>query len=338
MNSKEHKSEPKGQHSSRNKKIRRRKRTMKRVLGCFLVAIAMVSGSLAAKIKYDVTGAFSTMSRDKSSDLSNVLDDSDLLSDNQIVNILLIGSDKRGNWKQAGRSDSTMIATIDNKHKQLKLTSLMRDMYVDIPGHGKSKFNAAYSMGGVELLYQTIAENFNMKLDGYVLVDFEAFKAMIDKVGGVEINLNQEEYKYLTTAYHRSSVLDVVPGLQTMNGEQALAYTRIRQVGNNDFERTQRQRNVMTSLFEKAKGMSFSKLLDLSKTVLPYITTDLSDDEIFRIGRTILFMGTTNIHQMRIPVDHSYANQKVNRAWVLEIDLEQNKQALSDFVFNKVME
>ncbi len=338
MNNEKYMSGGNQHRNGKSRKRRRRKRIMKRVLSCFLVVLAVVSGSLAAKVRYDVTDAFSTMERDKGSDLSDVLDDSDLLSDDQILNILLIGSDKRGNWKQAGRSDSTMIATIDNKNKQLKLTSLMRDMYVDIPGHGKSKFNAAYSLGGVELLYQTIAENFNMKLDGYVLVDFEAFKVLINKVGGVDINLNQEEYEYLTTAYHRSSVLDVVPGAQTMNGEQALAYTRIRQVGNNDFERTQRQRNVLTSLFQKAKGMSFTKLLGLAKTVLPYITTDLSDDEIFRIGRTILFMGTTNIHQMRIPVDNSYADMKVNKALVLDVDLEQNKQKLSEFVFNKVME
>ncbi|SET26081.1 LCP family protein [[Clostridium] polysaccharolyticum] len=318
-----------------NKKRRKRKRIVKRIMSCLLVAIAIVSGSFAAKVRYEVTDAFATMDRDKSSDLSNVLDDSDLLSDDQIMNILLIGSDKRANWSQAGRSDSTMIATIDNKNKQLKLTSLMRDMYVDIPGHGKSKFNAAYSLGGVELLYETIAQNFNIKLDGYVLVDFEAFKSLIDEAGGVEVNLNQEEYTYLTTAYHRSSVLDVVPGLQTMNGEQALAYARIRQVGNNDFERTQRQRNVMLSLFAKAKAMPFTKLFDLGKTVLPYVTTDLSNDEIFRMGKTVLFMGTTHIHQMRIPVDNSYKNQKINKAWILDVDLAQNQQALSEFIFNK---
>ena len=292
---------------------------------CLLLVIAVVSGILAAKVKYEVTGAFATMERDTESDLDNVLDDSDLLSDSEIVNILLVGSDKRSTWTQAGRSDSTMIATIDNKNKQLKLTSLMRDMYVEIPGHGQNKLNAAYSFGGVQLLYETIAENFNIKLDGYVLVDFEAFKSLIDEVSGVEVDLNQE-YEYLTTAYHRSSVLDVVPGLQTMNGEQALAYTRIRQVGNNDFERTQRQRNVITSLFAKAKAMSLTELFDLGKTVLPYITTDLTNDEIYKMGKTVLFMGTTEIHQMRIPVDNSFTNQKVNRAWVLDIDLEQNQQ------------
>lgn len=321
--------------SVQNKKIRKRKKIFKRFVMTCLVLIAIGSGVIAAKVKYEMDDAFSTMNHDTTSDLSNMLNNSNLLSDNDIVNILVIGSDKRKTWKQAGRSDSTMIATIDNKHKQLKLTSLMRDMYVDIPGHGKSKFNAAYSLGGVELLYQTIAENLNIKLDGYVLVDFNAFIHLIDEVGGVNVTLNYDEYHYLTTAYHRGTVLDVVEGPQTMNGKQALAYTRIRQVGNNDFERTQRQRNVMTSLFAKAKAMPVTKLYKLGKTVLPYITTDLKEDEIMSYAKTVLFMGTTNIHQQRIPVDNSFTNQKVNRAWVLDVDLEKNRQELSDFIFKK---
>ncbi|MBR3772687.1 MAG: LCP family protein [Clostridium sp.] len=327
-----------GGKSTKNRKRKKRRRIINRVLTCFFLLIAVVSGVITAKVKYEVTDAFATMDRDTDTDFSDLVDDSDLLSDSDIVNILLIGSDKRATWSQQGRSDSTMIATIDNRNKQLKLTSLMRDMYVEIPGHGSNKFNAAYSIGGVELLYQTIAQNFNIKLDGYVLVDFEAFKSLINEVGGVDINLNQKEYEYLTTAYHRSSVLDVVPGLQTMNGEQALAYTRIRQVGNNDFERTQRQRNVMTSLFKKAKSKPIKEVIGLGKTVLPYVTTDLTDAEILKLGKTVFFMGTTEIEQQRIPVDNSFTNEKVGKASVLAIDLTQNQQALSDFIFNKVEE
>lgn len=325
------------QRSTKNRKRRKRKRIFKRFIAVCLVVIAIGSGVLAAKVKYEVKDVFSTMSHDTTSDLSDLLSDSNLLSDIEIVNILVIGSDKRATWKQ-GRSDSTMIATIDNKNKQLKLTSLMRDMYVDIPGHGKSKFNAAYSLGGVELLYQTIAQNFNLKLDGYVLVDFEAFINLINEVGGVEVNLNKEEYEYLTTAYHRGTVLDVVEGPQTMNGKQALAYTRIRQVGNNDFERTQRQRNVMASLFVKAKSMPLTKLYSLGKTVLPYITTDLTEQEIMSYAKTVLFMGTTQIYQQRIPIDNSFRNMKVGKALVLDVDLEQNQQALGEFIFQPAAE
>lgn len=328
----------KGGKSTGSKRRKKKKRAMTRVFTCLFLLLAVISGVFTAKINYEVKDVFATIDRDTDSDFSDLIDDSDLLSDSDIVNILLIGSDKRATWSQQGRSDSTMIATVDNKNKQLKLTSLMRDMYVEVPGHGKNKFNAAYSLGGVELLYETIAYNFNIKLDGYVLVDFEAFKKLINEVGGVTVNLNQKEYEYLTTAYHRSSVLDVVPGVQTMNGEQALAYTRIRQVGNNDFERTQRQRNVMTSLFKKAKAMPLTEVLGLGKTVLPYVTTDLTDAEILKLGKTVFFMGTTEIKQQRIPVNNSYTDEKVGKALVLGVDLEKNQQALSEFIFNKVEE
>jgi len=318
------------------KKRRKRKIAVRRMMTCLLFAVAITAGAFAAKINHEVSGAFSSIERDTDSDLSNVLDDSDLLADSEIKNILLIGSDKRATWKQTGRSDSVMIATIDNKNKQLKLTSLMRDMYVEIPGNGNNRFNAAYSFGGVSLLYETIAQNFGIKLDGYVLVDFQAFEEVINAVGGVEINLTQAEYEYLTTAYHRGTVLDVVAGANTLNGEQALAYTRIRQDAKGDFGRTQRQRNVISSLFAKAKAMSLNDLLGLSDKVLPYVTTDLSDSEMLSYMKTVLFMGTTDIHQMRIPVDHSFENAKINKMAVLTIDLEKNREALSSFIFNPV--
>ena len=180
------------------------------------ILLSMTAGSGIAYVKHTGDRMLDMMNKDQSNKISGMdLTKYKLDSDTEVVNILLVGADKNLDEQDKDverRSDSMMIATLDVRHNKLKLTSLMRDMYVEIPGHGQSKFNAAYSLGGVELLYETIAHNFNMKLDGYVLVDFEAFKSLIDEVGGVDINLNQEEYEYLTTAYHRSSVLDVVPG------------------------------------------------------------------------------------------------------------------------------
>ena len=113
----------------------------------------------------------------------------DLTFNSDVLNILLVGSDHGAIKGDSGRSDSIMIATINFKTKELKLTSLMRDMYVEIPGHGHNKLNAAYAYGGVELLYQTIAENFNIKIDNYCVVDFKTFEKVINKVGGIEISL-----------------------------------------------------------------------------------------------------------------------------------------------------
>lgn len=319
------------------KKKRRNKIIKKSVLGIFLV-ISILAGWAVATVESRMNAVLNTMDRDRSTDLSTVDLDDDLLTyDKDIINILLVGSDKRADWSESGRSDSTMIATLDLKHKRLKLTSLMRDMYVPIPMNGENRFNAAYSLGGVKLLYETIATNFGIKLDGYVIVDFKAFQEVIDTIGGVEINLTDKEYKYLTTAYHRGTVLEVKPGLNNLNGKQALAYSRIRQRevdAQGDFGRTRRQRDILQSIFSKAKGMPFSELMKLTETIMPYLATDLTNKEILSYIKSVVTLGTTEIDQMRIPIDNSFTQKRINKMAVLIPDMEMNTAALNDFIFN----
>ena len=275
------------------------------------------------------------LNREDGVSLSSVdLEDVDLVEDNRIINILLVGSDKRATWTQTGRSDSAMIATLDLKHKKLKLTSLMRDMYLTIPGYGENRFNAAYSFGGVSLMYETIASNFGIRLDGYAVVDFSAFKKVINTIGGVKITLTDEEYQYLTTAYKKGSVLDLQPGTNVMNGTQALAYTRIRQDAQGDFGRTERQRKVLQAIFTEAKSLSLSELIELAEELMPCISTDLSNDQIMSYMQSVLMLGTTEIDQMRIPVDNSYEQRRINNKAVLVPEMETNVNALQDFIYN----
>ena len=182
-----------------SKQRRKKKKRLMRwiVLSTLLVLSAFVGGKIGY-MKYQLVssikqgdGSFQEMGVDAST-----------VYDKDIINILLIGADSREEWNDSGRSDSTMIATLDLKHGQLKLTSLMRDMYIDIPGHEKNRFNAAYKFGGVALLNETIAQNFNVRLDGYVIVDFKAFRDVIDELGGVQIPLTELEAQYLNRAYH----------------------------------------------------------------------------------------------------------------------------------------
>lgn len=317
----------------------RKKKTKIRVIIGLLIVLSIVVGHFSGRVVYEYNHSLSLLNRESGIDLNDVdVDESKLSSENKIINILLVGADKRKAWKEAGRSDSVMIATMDLKNKQLKLTSLMRDMYVQIPGHGENRFNAAYSFGGVSLLYQTIAENFGIKMDGYVVVDFAAFKNVIKTIGGVEIELTDAEYQYLVKAYakKKDSAKYVKPGLNLMNGEQALAYTRIRQDAKADFGRTQRQRNVLQSIFTKAKGMSIGELKDLANEILPSIVTDLSNSEITSYLFSVIMMGTTEFEQMRIPIDNSFQNQKIRGMAVLVLDLPKNREALQNFIFQKV--
>lgn len=309
---------------------------MKRVLWIILFAAAIFGGHEAAKMKFQINETLSLMDRESEMDLSEVeVKDDNLISENKIINILLVGADKRDYWSQKGRSDSVMIATLDMKHKELKLTSLMRDMYVTIPGYQNAKFNAAYSYGGISLLYQTIAENFGIKLDGYVIVDFAAFKDVIKAIGGVKVEITEEECAYLLETYaeKQNSILDLKPGINNMNGTQALAYTRIRQDGWGDFGRTQRQRNVLNAAFKKAKSLSFSELKELAENVLPCVVTDITNDEIISYLTSVVMMGTTEIEQMRIPIDNGYTQDRINGQAVLVVDWETNRDALQKFIF-----
>ena len=312
---------------------RKKKKLLKRVGMIAMFLVAVLVGNTVGRWHSQVNQVLNQRNSAEV-DLEEVkIDESLLDSDSEIVNILLIGADKRESWSESGRSDSTMVATLDMKHKRLKLTSLMRDMYIEIPNHGTNKFNAAYSYGGVSLLYQTIAYNFDLKLDGYVLVDFSAFKHVIKKLGGVNIELTEAEANYLIKAYKHGTETKVKPGMNKLNGAQALAYTRIRQDSQADFGRTARQRKVLQSIFTKIKTKSYSQLVELAKEIMPYITTDLTNEEIFSYMSSIVMMGTTELDQKRIPVDNSFSSERINNMAVLVPDLAVNKRELQEFIF-----
>lgn len=318
----------------------RNKKKKKRGIGnkiamVLLCVVAVIAGNVLGRLQYQIETAMSLVNRDVKSDLDSVdVGEYNLISNDKVVNILLIGTDKRSYSTEDGRSDSTMIATIDGKNKRLKVTSLMRDMYVSIPGHEENRFNAAYSYGGVTLLYKTIAQNFGIKLDGYVQVDFVAFKKVINQIGGVKVELTQWECDYLKNKYpDYGRAQKLKAGVNKLNGWLALAYSRIRYDENGDFGRTQRQRNIIQGAFNKIKSLPMSRVQKMMGKALPYVTTDLSDKEILSYISNVLFMGTMEIDQFRLPVDGSYTDQTIRGMEVLVPDLEKNKKELSDFIF-----
>lgn len=314
----------------------KKKKIVFRLFMVLLFAVAVISGAYAGKIGFLLDDTLGHLDRSMGVDLSSVEVSKQMEQQDEIINILLVGSDKRRGWDETGRSDSAMIATLDTRNNQLKLTSLMRDMYLPIPGHGENRFNASYSFGGVELLYQTVAENFEVAVDGYAVVDFYAFRKVIQELGGVKIKLTDAEYQYLVSAYPQKAwSRRLKPGNNHMSGAMALAYCRIRQDTQGDFGRTQRQRNVLNAILKKAKRLSLSELLALAEKIVPEISTDLTNEEIISYMKTILFMGETKIHQFRLPVDGSYTPQIIYGMDVLVTDVQQNKEALKQFIEQK---
>lgn len=287
------------------------------VMGIFIALSALV-GFGAAKVQVTFNNSLNQISRDYDTRLENVdLSGIKVNSDNDIVNILVIGNDARkdvGYQNDVGLTDTMIIATMDLKHNALKTTSLMRDCYVEIPGHGHNKLNSAYSFGGIELLYKTIATNFDIKLDGYVEIGLSAFVDIVDAVGGVDVEVTESEAEYLnsTNYIRKKKDRNVKVGKQTLNGQQALGYCRIRKKGTtanglrDDYGRTWRQRTVMAGVFSKVKSLPMPDWVKIANKVLKHVRTDLDNDQILGYITDVVTMGTTEIHQLQIPINGYY--------------------------------
>ncbi len=252
-----------------------------------------------------------------------------VIRDKNIINILLIGQDRRPGESRA-RSDSMMILTINRKSGAVKVTSLMRDMYVQIPGYSDNRINASYAFGGMKLLNDTIEKNFLLHIDGNIEVDFDGFTQGIDTIGGIEITLTEKEASHLRSR----GFSNAAAGRVLMDGKMALEYARIRKI-DSDFGRTERQRNVILAAVQKVKGSSIPQIIALANKVLPFVTTDMTNDQILNLALTAAKADLNNIEQHRIPVDGSYRNARIRGMSVLVPDLIVNRQELNRIIFGQ---
>ena len=210
-----------------------------------------------------------------------------------VTNLLLLGIDAR-TMKERGRSDSMIIVTINKKNKTIKLSSLLRDTAVTIPGRDKTgdgqddyaKLNAAYAYGGFNLLSKTIEQNFRLKIDKYVGVNFVVFPIAVDAMGGIDIYMTAKEASKVCAPGQKLEdwergfkKIGTESKVYHLNGYQALQYSRIRHI-DSDFNRTGRQRKVIEQLIVKAKTMSFGTLNTILNQVLPQVATNMSGDEL----------------------------------------------------------
>lgn len=267
----------------------------------------------------------------------------DIIYDDNVYNVLLIGTDSRDN-NSRGRSDSMILMSINKESKQIYMTSFMRDSYVSIPGKSNNRLNAAYAYGGPELLMDTIEQNFKVKIDKYAMVNFYSFMDVIDAVGGVSITVTDDEVPVLNgyvDELNRLLGLDSNDGklssggTYNLSGKQALGYCRIRYVGNADFQRTQRQRDVIMKVFEKAKGLSLSELDNFLNILLPNITTNVQEGEIFSLLLNSPTYFGYELKQLRVPSDGSFSYMTVNRMSVLGINFEKNIDMLHSEIYKE---
>lgn len=261
-----------------------------------------------------------------------------LAGDANIKNILLVGADKRGSETGYGRSDCMMVASIDGKNSQLKMTSLLGDTYVDIPGYGENRLSMAYSIGGISLLYETIAANYGIRLDQYAVVEFKDFVNIIDKLGGVSVNVTEFEASYLQYYYNDNVVNQVAIGENILNGTQALAYVRIKQDAAGDFGRTVRERKVMKALFSKLTGTSVSNLVSTLETLMDSMTTDITPDIMKNYLAEVIKLSSNGIRERILPDDDEYVAQVLEGSTIFRIDPQVLKASAADFIYNPVQQ
>lgn len=242
------------------------------------------------------------------------------------INILLIGQDRREE-ETVSRADTILLCSFQPESKKILITSFLRDLYVPIPGHTDNRLNAAYAHGGMSLLQQTLEENFALSIDGCVEVDFSQFAQILDILGGVTIDLRQDEADAINAAVEGA----LTEGEQLLSGDQALAYTRIRNLDEDgDFSRTFRQRKVISALLGSYRGASLFTVLSILPEILPMLSTDMEKKQVISTVLQLLpMLCDSTITSQTVPAEGKYENRTVRGMSVLTADIEQIRQELA---------
>lgn len=325
-----------------DKPRKKHKHVALKVIACLLVLVLLVTGGGVWYLYSKVTGILDTVDY-RPLGPNTYISPSELKHSDDVRNILFIGVDAReGENPEKTRSDTMMLVSIDTKNQQIKLTSFLRDLYVDIPDYRTDKLNAAQSHGGTQLLVDTIEYDFHIDIDNYMLVSFDMFTTIIDRLGGVDVAVTEKEADYInsqkkmTDAEKAAFPTEITAGDSVhFTGMQALWYSRIRYL-DSDFQRTGRQRKVITSLIQKAAGQSPTELLALMEEVVPMVITDLTTDEMTEIGMGALDYLKYDIVQQQIPAEDAYKSAKRRGMSVLIPDMDENIDILHNFIYEKV--
>lgn len=326
----------------RKKNQQRKKPNTGKKVGITILIIAIILLAAIAGGYFYITHSLNKMKRTQ-------LDDTDLGINKQvaqelgqykgITNVAIFGIDEPKGTP--GRSDTIMIATIDTNNNTLKVTSLLRDSNVNIPGYGMNKINAAYAFGGPQLALKTINENYNMDIKYYVSEDFTTLPKLVNMVGGITVNITPEMLVsikpplwQLNQIYHENVPYPTKTGEQTLNGLQAMAYVRSRHGTGGDYARTYRQREVLQQIYTKIRTLPVTEYPGLLDQILPTVETNLSNSQIMTLAAEIVKMGAPSIQQARLPLNSDSHGATINGEWFLVFNQAQTNQQLHDFIYN----
>lgn len=334
--------------SAQKRKARKRNRTI--LFATEIIILVVMLGFLYTVLKTEKVDKIQINEENIVMEMNEKVEENEVMKGYR--NIALFGVDSReGSLGKGTRSDTIIVASINQDTGDVKLVSVFRDTYLNLGNDTYNKCNAAYAKGGPEQAITMLNKNLDMNITDYVTVGFDGLIEVIDALGGVEINVTEGEISHLNN-YQISMVgtttdgktftaqegKDYIPvtksGMQTLNGLQATAYCRIRYIGN-DFQRAQRQRDVITAISEKAKSASVSKLNDVANGVMDNVSTSLDVSEILGVMSDL---GNYSIvGNDGFPFEKYRATGTVGSkgSCVIPQDLEQNVKELHKFLFGE---
>ncbi len=271
---------------------------------------------ITPEIEKEIQQIYKDKDKDKDEDAANY---------DSIINIGLFGIDAGSG--ELGRSDSIMILTIDPVHNKMKVASIMRDSYINIPGYGMDKINHAFAFGGSTLALNTINSNFNLNIDKFISTNFTNLPQIIDNLGGVDINITEEELPHLEDSGITST------GVHTLNGEQALAYSRIRYNAGDDFQRTSRHRTILGAIYKKVMTVPITQYPSLLSNFLPLVETNMSNTELLSLGNTVNKINGAELIEDRFPRDGFCVDAPIDGVYYLAFELEATKTQIQRFIY-----
>lgn len=336
----------KGKMSKKQMQKLKRTKRIKKVGSVLLVILVllvfMVGTKPGRRLLYKIASKYvsSHVQSPEDTEVSNRQPSDNVIREDHVKNYLIFGIEEFGG---ARNTDAIMIGSVNTKDNTVKLTSLLRDSYVEIPGYKPHKLNSAYSKGGINLLIETIEKNYKIHIDGYASVNFEAFEKLVDSLGGVTIELGEEEAAYLNRTNYISDKANrnVQAGINKLNGNQVMGYVRVRKVktlggANNDYGRVVRQQRALKAMFDSAKSpKNLVRIVPISKQALSNVTTDLSQKQIEMVMKAFFENNSKDLETLRIPVDGAFDSPKKYNGigYPIILDWDTNRIEMYKFIF-----
>lgn len=293
---------------------------------CFLI-IAWVIGSLVWGIYHNSIGVVDPDDVDPTSDQVQIAREDQ--KDDDVINVLLVGSDSRDPNAEMGRSDTMMLVSFNKAEEKATVISFLRDSLVEIDGYGQSKLGHTFAYGGVGLTINTINEQFDLDIQDYIIINFENLVGIIDELGGIQVTLTEEEAEY----YRENGMPDIQAGDVTLTGSQALAHARNRSL-DNDFGRTRRQRSVLYGIYNKVReNKDPQAIMSLITYCMGEVSTNMSVTELYDIAMDVLNIEHLKTQQAAVPKDGTYEFGTYDGMSVVEFDLEANKEYIQELLY-----